>query len=124
MEASIPSWRSQSFVAEWAGEDVLADMLALPRRISAAIVADSGSTPTHVVDVGSGPGSYLRIFLNAFPYARGTWTDTSPPMEPLGRSVTRGLSQEPRRSLEREARYGDEQRQHAAERERSKPGAA
>jgi len=31
------------------------------------------------------PGSYLRIFLNAFPYARGTWTDTSPPMEPLGR---------------------------------------
>jgi len=57
VEASIPSWRSQSFVAEWAGEDVLADMLALPRRISAAIVADSGSTPTHVVDVGSGPGS-------------------------------------------------------------------
>ncbi|MBA3330480.1 MAG: class I SAM-dependent methyltransferase [Actinobacteria bacterium] len=84
MEASIPSWRSQSFVAEWAGEDVLADMLALPRRISAALVADSGS-PTHVIDVGSGPGDYLRVFLEAFPYARGTWTDTSPPMEPLGR---------------------------------------
>ena len=85
-EASLKAWRSESFVADWAGEDVVADMLTLPRRISAAIVADSGSAPTHVVDVGSGPGGYLRVFLSTFPQARGTWTDTSPPMEVLGRA--------------------------------------
>lgn len=81
----VETWHSESFVAEWSNDDVLADMLTLPRQISAALVADSGSAPQHVVDVGSGPGGYLSVFLRAFPKARGTWTDTSGPMEELGR---------------------------------------
>jgi ubiquinone/menaquinone biosynthesis C-methylase UbiE len=82
---SMQTWHSDTFVAEWSGDDVLADMLKLPRQISAALVADAGPAPTHVVDVGSGPGAYLKTFLRAFPDARGTWTDTSGPMEELGR---------------------------------------
>ncbi|HEV8251719.1 MAG TPA: methyltransferase domain-containing protein [Gaiellaceae bacterium] len=77
------SWHSQSYAEAWAGEDVLADLLALPRRISAALVADSGLEVKHVVDVGSGPGEYLSVFLAAFPAARGTWIDSSDAMERL-----------------------------------------
>jgi SAM-dependent methyltransferase len=82
---SMQTWHSESFVAEWSGDDVLSDMLTLPRQISAALVADAGEPPEHIVDVGSGPGGYLSVLLRAFPQARGTWTDTSGPMEELGR---------------------------------------
>lgn len=81
----IQTWRSETFVAEWSGDDVLSGMLTLPQQISAALVADAGAPPRHVVDVGSGPGGFLSVFLRAFPQARGTWTDTSGPMEELGR---------------------------------------
>jgi trans-aconitate methyltransferase len=75
------SWGSAEYVGEWLGEDVIADMLALPRRISLALVEDSGIEVEHVVDLGSGHGPYLELFLDAFPNARGTWVDSSPPMQ-------------------------------------------
>jgi malonyl-CoA O-methyltransferase len=81
----LESWHSESYAEAWAGEDVLADLLALPRRISAALVADAGLAVEHVVDVGSGPGAYLSVFLAAFPDARGTWIDSSDAMERLAR---------------------------------------
>ncbi len=84
-EQQLGSWTSGEYVAEWAGEDVLADMLTLPRQISAALLADSGIRVDHVVDVGAGPGAYLRVLLDAFPNARGTWVDSSEPMEELAR---------------------------------------
>ena len=84
-EQQLESWHSREYVAQWAGEDVIADMLALPRSISAALVADSGIEVSHVVDVGAGPGAYLDVFLRAFPSARATWIDVSEAMEELGR---------------------------------------
>jgi ubiquinone/menaquinone biosynthesis C-methylase UbiE len=81
----LESWHSREYVAQWAGEDVVADLLELPRRISAALVADAGIPVTHVVDLGAGPGAYLELFLRAFPEARGTWVDVSEAMEELGR---------------------------------------
>ena len=81
----LGSWHSGDYVAAWAAEDVLADMLQLPRRISAALVAASGIAVEHVVDLGAGPGPYLELLLDAFPRARGTWVDSSGPMEALGR---------------------------------------
>ena len=80
----LESWHSGAFVEQWAGDDILADLLALPRRISAALVADDGHPVEHVVDVGAGAGPYLRVFLDAFPGARGTWVDSSAAMEELG----------------------------------------
>ena len=82
-EQQIESWESPTYAVQWASEDVIADMLDLPRRISVALVADSGLDVRHVVDVGSGPGTYLEVFLRAFPAARGTWVDLSEAMRDL-----------------------------------------
>lgn len=81
----LGSWHSPAYVAAWAGEDPIADLLELPRRISASLVGTSGLDVRHVVDLGSGPGAYLELLLDAFPRARGTWVDSSEPMELLGR---------------------------------------
>jgi tRNA (cmo5U34)-methyltransferase len=89
----LGSWRSEEFVSDWVSQDVLSNMLELPRRISAALTVDSGVDVTHVVDLGSGPGAYLDTFLGEYPGARGTWIDTSPRMEEVAR--------------ERLARFGD-----------------
>src|SRR4026209_2988114 len=51
-----------------------------PRRLSAALVRESGIDVQRVVDVGSGPGTYLRILLEEFPDADGTWIDASDAM--------------------------------------------
>lgn len=82
-DQQLESWESPEYAAQWASEDVVADMLALPRRISAALVRDAGIEVAHVVDVGSGPGAYLKVFLEAFPGARGTWVDVSDAMRAL-----------------------------------------
>ncbi len=84
-DQQLESWHSEGYVAEWTGDDVLADMLDLPRKISAALVAESGISVTHVVDLGSGHGPYLDLFLRVFPNARGTWVDSSEPMRDLAR---------------------------------------
>ncbi len=82
-DRQLESWESPEYAAQWASEDVIADMLDPPRQISVALVADSGLDVTHVVDVGSGPGAYLEVFLRAFPEARGTWIDVSDAMQEL-----------------------------------------
>jgi trans-aconitate methyltransferase len=84
MSEPVESWHSASYAAQWAGEDVIANMLDLPRRMSVAFVADAGIEVEHVVDLGSGPGVYLATFLDAFPGARGTWVDSSEAMLELG----------------------------------------
>jgi len=81
MSVELGSWESADYVGDWLNEDVLADLLVLPRRISLALVEDAGIVVTHVVDLGSGHGPYLADFLDAFPHARGTWVDSSPPMQ-------------------------------------------
>jgi ubiquinone/menaquinone biosynthesis C-methylase UbiE len=81
----LESWHSASYAAQWAGEDVISDLLELPRRIATALVADAGIAVEHVVDLGSGPGVVLERFLDAFPDAHGTWVDSSEAMLALGR---------------------------------------
>lgn len=93
MDTELGSWKSSEYVGQWLGDDVVAGMLELPRRLSLALVQDAALAVDHVVDLGSGHGPYLELFLDAFPAARGTWVDSSPPME-----------DEARRQLER---FGD-----------------
>jgi SAM-dependent methyltransferase len=81
----LASWHSGSYVSQWAAEDVVADLLELPRRISTALAHETGLEVGHVIDLGSGPGAYLEHALNAFPNARGTWVDSSPPMRDAAR---------------------------------------
>src|SRR5438105_851309 len=76
----LGSWQSADYVGRWAGGDVVAGLLETPRRISIALVEDSGLDVRHVVDLGSGEGPYLADFLRVFGGARGTWFDSSEPM--------------------------------------------
>lgn len=87
MTEQLESWESAEYVAQWAGDDVVGNMLELPRRISAALVADSGIPVARVVDLGSGPGAYLELFLRRFPDARGTWIDASEAMHELAQET-------------------------------------
>jgi SAM-dependent methyltransferase len=91
MAEPLESWESGAYAVEWASDDVLAKLLELPRRISTALVADAGLDVGHVVDLGSGQGTYLERFLNAFPEARGTWVDTNEAMRDLARERLAGL---------------------------------
>jgi SAM-dependent methyltransferase len=79
----LESWESAEYAALWAREDVIADLLEVPRQISVAIAQDAGIDVQHVVDLGSGPGAYLIPFLRAFPNARATWVDVSGAMREL-----------------------------------------
>ena len=81
----LGSWTSDTYVAEWLGADSLQDLLLLPRRVSAALVADDGVDVSHVVDLGAGDGTYLEVLLEAFPGARGTWVDASEAMRDAAR---------------------------------------
>src|SRR5919199_6628471 len=83
MTEPLGSWESGAYAVEWASDDVLAPLLELPRRISTALVADSQLDVRHVVDLGSGQGTYLERFLDAFPAAEGTWVDGNEAMREL-----------------------------------------
>ena len=73
-------WLDAGFAQEWAAGDIWTDLLKLPRELAGAIVQHDRPNVQLVVDVGSGPGIMLGLFLHAFPDARGVWIDVSPGM--------------------------------------------
>jgi SAM-dependent methyltransferase len=73
-------WRERDFAQSWAHGDGLRDMLDLPRQIAATIVAQDNTSPARILDIASGPGDFLAVFLEQFPDARGIWTDASEAM--------------------------------------------
>ncbi|MEA2538622.1 MAG: hypothetical protein QOF11_2856 [Chloroflexota bacterium] len=78
-------WTDPAAAQAWIDADGMGDLLALPRRISAALVATEGRDPALVVDAGAGPGAYLEVFLSEYPELRGVWLDISPTMLEVGR---------------------------------------
>ena len=89
-EQAAAPWRDESFARAWAAGDSFRDLLEFPRRMAAAIIADDressgGPAPATVVDVAAGPGAVLAVFLEAFPEAKGIWTDASDAMLDLAR---------------------------------------
>ncbi|WP_164835880.1 class I SAM-dependent methyltransferase [Actinacidiphila soli] len=75
-------WSDPSFASAWLAADPQGaqDLLELPRLIAARLVADETPSPGLVVDVASGAGKFLSVFLDAFPGARGVWLDASDTM--------------------------------------------
>ena len=71
------AWRDTDFARDWAQDDSFRDLLDFPRRMAAAVVAGDNQAPATIIDVGSGPGAVLEIFLRRFPRAKGIWTDAS-----------------------------------------------
>lgn len=82
---TVSEWRDPQFARQWVGEDILQDLLDLPRAIAAAIVAADRPAARLAVDIGSGPGAFLERFLSALPGAQGVWSDVSPAMEDFAR---------------------------------------
>lgn len=82
---TINEWRDPQFAQQWVGQDVLQDLLDLPRAMATAIVAADQPGSRLVIDIGSGPGTFLERFLSALPAARGLWSDVSSTMASLAR---------------------------------------
>jgi len=80
----------EKLAARWTAADSLKELLILPRRISATVIAADRPGTALVVDVGSGPGDYLSTMLDTFPAARGVWTDVSPAMANSARPALAG----------------------------------
>lgn len=73
------AWSDDSYVASWAAADGLAGLLELPWRMASLLVG-LDRTPKLIIDVGSGPGTFLAELLALYPAARGVWVDASPAM--------------------------------------------
>jgi SAM-dependent methyltransferase len=78
-DRAIAPWLAQGYAATWAANDGLAALLQLPWRMATALVG-LRRPPRLVVDVGSGPGTFLNELLTQYPQARGVWLDASPEM--------------------------------------------
>lgn len=83
--AAAQPWREAEFAQEWVLADTVAGMLDFPRRIAAALVAQDRPKTAKLVDVGSGAGQFLSVFLDEFPQATGVWTDASEAMLDIAR---------------------------------------
>jgi SAM-dependent methyltransferase len=83
-------WRDPTFAVAWAERDTMRDLLDLPRRIAAALVALDRPKPRLIIDVGSGPGAFLAAFLDEFPTVRGVWSDASGVMLDQARAALAG----------------------------------
>lgn len=83
-------WQNDDFARAWAAGDTLGDMLAFPRKLAAALVAHDRPDSALVVDIASGPGAFLQVLLDAFPNARGVWSDASESMLAQAREALAG----------------------------------
>lgn len=83
-------WRDADFVGGWVRADTVEQTLALPRAIAAALVARDRPGTTKLVDIASGTGEFLSVFLDEFPEARGVWTDASEAMLEIARERLAG----------------------------------
>ncbi len=71
---------SEDEAAGWLNADTQGEILDLPRRIAASIVSRDGAV-SHVLDIASGPGTFLKVFLEMFPSSIGIWHDASETMK-------------------------------------------
>lgn len=76
-EQAAAAWRDETFARSWADSDSFRDLLELPRRMAAAIIAGDRPAPATIIDIAAGPGAVLAVFLEQFPDAKGIWTDAS-----------------------------------------------
>ena len=78
-EQATAPWQAKGYAREWAAVDGLSALLELPWRLTTALVG-LDRAPRVIVDLGSGPGTYLAEMLSRYPSARGIWLDASAEM--------------------------------------------
>ena len=92
-QMAAEAWRKPDYTNEWVELDDRIDLLELPRAIAAAVVHHDRPDASVIVDIASGPGTFLSVFLAEFPGATGVWQDASDSMQA--------------HAVERLARFGD-----------------
>lgn len=92
-QMAAEAWRRAEYTNEWVERDDRIDLLELPRAIAAAVVHHDRPGTALVVDIASGPGAFLSVFLDELPAAKGIWQDASESMQA--------------HAVERLARFGD-----------------
>jgi SAM-dependent methyltransferase len=78
-EQVIGSWAAPGYADKWQRADGLSTLLQLPWAMATVLVGQF-ALPRLVVDVGSGPGTFLGSVLAAYPRARGIWIDAASAM--------------------------------------------
>lgn len=76
-------WHDGALADAWSRGDRLESLLALPRRMTADVLALAEPPVANVLDVGSGPGGFLEVVLDRLPGARAIWTDVSEAMRTI-----------------------------------------
>jgi SAM-dependent methyltransferase len=84
--ATTATWSEDAYVASWAAADGLSELLELPWKMASLLVGLEES-PKLIIDIGSGPGTFLKRLMDVYPSARGVWVDASPAMEVQAREV-------------------------------------
>lgn len=92
-QMAAEAWRQPDYANEWVERDDRIDLLQLPRAIAAAIVRHDRPESRVIVDIASGPDTFLAVLLDEFPEASGVWQDASDSMQA--------------HAVERLARFGD-----------------
>jgi SAM-dependent methyltransferase len=92
-QIAAEAWRRADYANAWVERDDRIDLLELPRAIAATVVHHDRPQSAIAVDIASGPGTFLAVFLDELPEAKGIWQDASDSMQAHAR--------------ERLARFGD-----------------
>ncbi len=79
-------WHDPERVDRWVARDAQRPGLRTARELAVAVVG-LGTGPAMVVELAGGAGTFLAEFLDAFPGARGLWSDSSGEMERHARTT-------------------------------------
>ncbi len=79
-------WSDPARVDRWVSRDARRPVLGAAREIAFTMVG-LDSRPVAVLELAGGAGPFLAEFLDAFPTARGTWSDSSREMERHARAT-------------------------------------
>jgi SAM-dependent methyltransferase len=69
-------WNDPARVDRWVAKDAQRPVLRTARELAVALIG-LDTRPATVVELASGAGTFLAEFLDAFPAARGLWSDSS-----------------------------------------------
>ena len=79
-------WSDPARVDRWVARDARRSVLGAAREVAVAMVG-LDTEPVAVLELAGGAGTFLAQFLDAFPAARGHWSDSSREMERHARAT-------------------------------------
>lgn len=79
-------WNDPARVDRWVARDARRPVLRTARELAVALVGLEAQ-PRAVLELAGGAGTFLAEFLDAFPVARGVWSDSSREMERHARTT-------------------------------------